>query len=53
MNHSHGPDGGLLLLAVLLAAIGYETMATVGRRPWPRSRTALFLTGCLVLAVQY
>ncbi|MET0415840.1 MAG: cytochrome c oxidase assembly protein [Actinoplanes sp.] len=50
MNHLHGPDGVLLILAV---AIGYEVLATVGGRPWPWWRTAFFLTGCTLLAAGF
>ncbi|SNY45695.1 cytochrome c oxidase assembly protein [Paractinoplanes atraurantiacus] len=46
MTHTHQADGGL----ILLVAIAYEVLATVGRRPWPWWRTAFFLTGCLALA---
>lgn len=50
MTHPHGSDGGLLLLAVVTAMIGYELLATA-ERDWPRSRTLFFLTGGLVLVV--
>ncbi|GIE28947.1 membrane protein [Actinoplanes italicus] len=49
MNHAHSPDGGLLLLLVVVAAVGYDVLATVSRRPWPWWRTALFLSGCALL----
>ncbi|MEV8510209.1 cytochrome c oxidase assembly protein [Actinoplanes sp. NPDC051475] len=50
MNHRHSPDGGLVLLAVAIAALMYEAAATVRERPWPWRRTVLFLTGCALLA---
>jgi putative membrane protein len=50
MSHPHGLDAGLLILAV---AAGYEILATVGRRPWPWWRTALFLTGCTLLVAGF
>lgn len=51
MNHRHSPDGGLVLLAVAVAAIMYEAAATVRRRPWPWWRTVLFLSGCALLSM--
>ncbi|MEV4351300.1 cytochrome c oxidase assembly protein [Actinoplanes sp. NPDC049596] len=48
MSHVHHLDIGLLLL---LAAIGYEALATVARFPW--WRTAFFLTGCTLLVAGF
>ncbi|MEV6599905.1 cytochrome c oxidase assembly protein [Actinoplanes sp. NPDC051346] len=50
MNHTHAPGGGLVFLAVAVAAVGYEAAATLGRRPWPWWRVGFFLTGCALLA---
>jgi putative membrane protein len=49
VTHPHGLDAGLLLLAL---AAGYEVLATIAR-PWPWWRTALFLTGCALLAAGF
>ncbi|MFF5081434.1 cytochrome c oxidase assembly protein [Actinoplanes sp. NPDC000266] len=53
MTHTHQADGGLIPLAVVAAALGYELLATIGRRPWPWWRTAFFLAGCAALATGF
>ncbi|XVV17336.1 cytochrome c oxidase assembly protein [Actinoplanes sp. CA-131856] len=53
MTHTHQADGGLILLAVVAAAVGYEALATRGPRPWPWWRTAFFLAGCAALAAGF
>ncbi|GIF16989.1 cytochrome c oxidase assembly protein [Actinoplanes teichomyceticus] len=50
MNHSHQPDGGLILLGVVVAVVGYDYLTTRTRH-WPWWRTILFLTGGTLLVV--
>ncbi|WP_433618187.1 cytochrome c oxidase assembly protein [Dactylosporangium sp. CA-139114] len=50
MSHAHPAGGGLLPVLVLAGALGYDAMASLGRRHWPWWRSALFLTGAALLA---
>ncbi|GAA2850772.1 hypothetical protein Acy02nite_34120 [Actinoplanes cyaneus] len=54
MIHEHAglPDGGLILLGIVVLAIGYDVLAArVGGWPW--WRTMLFLTGCTLLMAAF
>ncbi|WP_433789895.1 cytochrome c oxidase assembly protein [Actinoplanes sp. CA-252034] len=50
MTHGHLPGGGLPLLLVAVAMIGYEVLALRVAR-WPPWRTVSFVTGCALLVV--